>query len=311
MSAHCCDWSVFDRCTVDIDRGRTVMLDRISIAASVLLATIAGASAFDQTKYPDLHGLWRRGPNTSPGVEARGRANVFDPSKGWGPAQQPPLTPEYQARFEANLADQAAGGQGIGETFACVSPGMPRVTNAYGQSEFVITPGTTHILVENIRDSRRIFTDGRPWPEPIEPSLLGYSIGRWIDTDGDGKFDLLEVETRGFKGPRAFDASGIPLHDDNETIVKERIHLDKSDPNTLVLEVTVMDHALTRPWSVLKTYRRQSEPQPVWVEEVCGEGNNHVQIGKENYMVSGDGLLMPTKKGQRPPDLKYFSRSGQ
>jgi hypothetical protein len=206
-----------------------------------------------------------------------------------GPAQQPPLTPEYQARFEANLADQAAGGQGIGETFACVSPGMPRVTNAYGQSEFVITPGTTHILVENIRDSRRIFTDGRPWPEPIESSLLGYSIGRWIDTDGDGKFDLLEVETRGFKGPRAFDASGIPLHDDNETVVKERIHLDKSDPNTLVFEVTVIDHALTRPWSVLKTYRRQSEPQPVWVEEVCGEGNNHVQIGKENYMVSGDG----------------------
>ena len=287
------------------------MLDRISIAASVLLATIAGASAFDQTKYPDLHGLWRRGPNTSAAVEARGRANVFDPSKGWGPAQQPPLIPEYQARFEANLADQAAGGQGIGETFACVSPGMPRVTNAYGQSEFVVTPGTTHILVENIRDSRRIFTDGRPWPEQIEPSLLGYSIGQWIDTDADGKFDLLEVETRGFKGPRAFDASGIPLHDDNETVVKERIHLDRTDPNTLVFEVTVIDHALTGPWSVLKTYRRQSDPQPVWIEEVCGEGNNHVQIGKENYMVSGDGLLMPTKKGQRPPDLKYFSRSGQ
>jgi len=244
-------------------------------------------------------------------VEARGRVNVFDPSKGWGPAQQPPLTPEYQARFEANLADQAVGGQGIGETYACVSPGMPRVTNAYGQSEFVVTPGTTHILVENIRDSRRIFTDGRPWPEHIEPSLLGYSIGQWIDTDGDGRFDLLEVETRAFKGPRAFDASGIPLHDDNETIVKERIHLDKSDPNSLLFEVTVIDHALTQPWSVLKTYRRQNDLQPMWVEEVCGEGNNHVQIGKENYMVSGDGLLMPTKKGQRPPDLKYFSRSGQ
>jgi hypothetical protein len=287
------------------------MLDRISIAVSVLLATFTGASAFDQTKYPDLHGLWRRGPNTSAAVEARGRVNVFDPSKGWGPAQQPPLTPEYQARFEANLADQAVGGQGIGETYACVSPGMPRVTNAYGQSEFVVTPGTTHILVENIRDSRRIFTDGRPWPEHIEPSLLGYSIGQWIDTDGDGRFDLLEVETRAFKGPRAFDASGIPLHDDNETIVKERIHLDKSNPNSLLFEVTVIDHALTQPWSVLKTYRRQNDLQPIWVEEVCGEGNNHVQIGKENYMVSGDGLLMPTKKGQRPPDLKYFSRSGQ
>src|SRR5262249_29750395 len=213
-------------------------------------------------------GQWRRGPNANP-VAAQGRANVFDPSKGWGPAQEPPLTPEYQARFEANLADQAAGGQGIGETYTCVSPGMPRVTNGYQQSEFIVTPSTTHILVENIRDSRRIFTDGRDWPAQIQPSFLGYSIGKWIDTDGDGKYDLLEVETRGFLGPRAYDASGIPLHDDNQTVVRERIQLDKNDPNVLLFEVTVIDHALTRPWSVLKSYRRLPNPQPVWTEEVC------------------------------------------
>jgi hypothetical protein len=291
------------------------MLERGSIGAcalaAALLATIAGANAFDESKYPDLKGQWRRGPNASTVVVLRGRGNVFDPSKGWGPEQQAPLTPEYQARFEANLADQEAGGQGIGETYTCVSPGMPRVTNGYGQTEFVITPKTTHMLVENIRDSRRIFTDGRDWPAQIQPSYLGYSIGQWIDTDGDGKYDLLEVETRGFTGPRAYDASGIPLHDDNATIVKERIHLKPDDPNTLVFEVTVIDNALTRPWSVVKTYRRASTAQPMWIEEVCGEGNNHVQIGKEGYMISGDGHLMPTKKGQRPPDLKYFTRPGQ
>jgi hypothetical protein len=291
------------------------MLERGSIVVAVvvaaLLSTIAAASAFDETKYPDLKGLWRRGPNASTAGVGQGRGNVFDPAKAWGPAQQAPLTPEYQARFEANLADQAAGGQGIGETYACVSPGMPRVTNGYGQTEFVVTPNTTHILVENIRDSRRIFTDGREWPAQIEPSLLGYSIGRWIDTDGDGKYDVLEVETRGFTGPRAYDASGIPLHDDNQTIVRERLHLDKNDRNLLVDEVTVIDHALTRPWSVLKSYRRQPDPQPMWIEDVCGEGNNHVQIGDESYMLSGDGYLMPTKKGQQPPDLKYFRRSGR
>ena len=288
------------------------MSDRgfIGVAAvlGALLTTIAGAHAFDQTKYPDLRGEWRRGPNARAVGVALGRGAVFDPSKTWGPAQQAPLTAEYQARFEANLADQAAGGQGIGETYTCVSPGMPRVTNAYGPTEFVVTPSTTHILVENIRDSRRIFTDGRDWPAQIQPSFLGYSIGRWIDTEGDGKFDLLEVETRGFMGPRAFDSSGIPLHDDNQTVVKERMHLDKNDPNNLVLEVTVIDDALTRPWSVLKSYRRQGDAQPAWTESVCGEANNHVQIGKENYMISGDGLLMPTKKGQQPPDLKYFGR---
>jgi hypothetical protein len=290
-----------------LERGSIV----VAILVAALLSTIVAASAFDETKYPDLKGLWRRGPNANTVGVGQGRGNVFDPAKAWGPAQQAPLTPEYQARFEANLADQAAGGQGIGETYACVSPGMPRVTNGYGQTEFVVTPNTMHILVENIRDSRRIFTDGREWPAQIEPSLLGYSIGRWIDTDGNGKYDVLEVETRGFTGPRAYDASGIPLHDDNQTIVRERLHLDKNDRNLLVDEVTVIDHALTRPWSVRKSYRRQPDPQPTWIEDVCGEGNNHVQIGNESYMLSGDGNLMPTKKGQQPPDLKYFKRSGQ
>jgi hypothetical protein len=69
------------------------------------------------------------------------------------------------------------------------------------------------------------------------------------------------------------------------------------------LEVTVIDHALSRPWSVLKSYRHGSDPQPLWLESVCGEGNNHVQIGKENYMISGDGLLMPTKRG---PGFEIF-----
>jgi hypothetical protein len=280
-----------------------------SIVAAMLLTTTCVASAFDESKYPDLKGSWRRGPNANP-VVAQGRGNVFDPTKGWGPAQQPPLIPEYQARFEANLADQSAGGQGVGETYTCASPGMPRVTNTYGQSEFVVTPKTTHILVENIRDSRRIFTDGRPWPAQIQPTMLGYSIGQWIDTDGDGKFDTLEVETRGFKGPRHYDASGIPLHDDNQSVIKERIHLAKGDPNTLLFEITVFDNALTHPWSVVKSYRRLANPPP-FIEEVCGEGNNHVQVGKENYMISGDGHLMPTKKGQEPPDLKYFNRSGK
>src|SRR5262245_40378634 len=40
-----------------------------------------------------------------------------------------------------------------------------------------------------------------------------------------------------------------PLHFDNQSIFKERFHLDKADPNILHDEITVIDHALTRPWS--------------------------------------------------------------
>ena len=47
----------------------------------------------------------------------------------------------------------------------------------------------------------------------------------------------------------------------------------------------------------------------LWEDYECSEGNNHVVIGKDNYFVSGDGYLMPTKKGQAPPDLRYFKRT--
>jgi hypothetical protein len=70
----------------------------------------------------------------------------------------------------------------------------------------------------------------------------------------------------------------------------------------------VIDSALTRPWSVMKSYRRSPDPRPRWTEENCSE-NNHIEIGKEDYMLSFDGLLMPTKKNQAPPDLKYFQRA--
>jgi hypothetical protein len=276
------------------------MVERSLIGAIALAfalgATMVDARAFDDSKYPDLKGQWR----------IVGGPMRFDTNKPWGLGQQAPLTPEYQAIFEANLVDQAAGGQGTTPTFTCISPGMPRVTNGYGQVEIVVTPETTHILVQHIHDNRRIFTDGRDWPAELEPSLLGYSIGKWIDTAGTGNYDVLEVETRGFKGPRAFDSSGIPLHHDNQTVVKELIYLDPADRNLLHDQVTVLDHALTHPWSVIKSSRREPNSRPYWREVNCSENNNHLEIAKQAYMLSADGFLMPTKKDQPPPDLKYF-----
>jgi len=31
-----------------------------------------------------------------------------------------------------------------------------------------------------------------------------------------------------------------------------------------------------------------------------------VAIGRESYFMSGDGMLMPIRKNQPPPDLRYF-----
>ena len=102
---------------------------------------------------------------------------------------------------------------------------------------------------------------GATGPANIEPSFFGYSIrsiGRWRDENGGGRFNLPEVETQGLKGPRVYDATGIPLHADNHTIIKERIHLGQANQTSLHDEITTIDHALTRPWSVIKNYRPQS-----------------------------------------------------
>jgi hypothetical protein len=270
-----------------------------AIVLAVLSISSASAQILDYAKYPNLKGQWL--PIGGPGR--------FDISKGWGPEQEAPLTPEYQAIFEANVKDQVAGGQGWDRDWVCQSPGMPRVTNGYGQMEFVITPGSVHIMIQHIHDNRRIFTDGRDWPADIPPTFIGYSIGRWIDTNHDDRYDLLEVETRGLKGQRSYDTSGLPLHLDSQTVVKERIYVDKSDHEVAHDEVTVIDHALTRPWTVMKNYHRVADPQPYWREISCFENNDHVEIGKEPYMLSADRYLMPTKKDQPPPDLKYFKRT--
>jgi len=275
-------------------RFRRVPIGAIALAA--LCAATLAAQAFDESRYPDWKGQWRRfesGPV------------MYDPTKP-RLGQQAPLTPEYQKIFEANLKDQAEGGQGIDPTYTCLAPGMPRIMNAYDPMEIVITPDTTHILMQHIHDARRIFTDGRDWPKDVDPTFAGYSIGKWLDTDGDGRYDTLEVETRNLKGPRVYDSSGIPFHEDGENVIKERIYADKANPKLLYDEITSYDHALTWPWTVTKRYRLNPDPQPVWRESICAEENDHVEIAKEGYMISADGHLMPTKKGQKPPDLKYF-----
>ena len=283
------------------------MLFRGSIGAAALAAallTATAAQAFDDAKYPDLKGQWHR-------AEGNAGAGRFDPTKPPGRLQGAPLTAEYQAIYEANLANKEAGGQGSDPTYKCLPPGMPRIMHAYAPMEVVVMPDTTYILMEHIHDNRRIHTDGRAFPEDMaaDPMFAGYSIGKWVDEDGDGRYDALLVETRGLKGPRNYDVSGIPLHRDNQSIIRERIYLDKTDPNFLHDEITIIDHALTRPWIVTKNYRRAQSEQPIWWhEDICAEANVHVDIGNEAYFLSAEGLLMPTKKDQPPPDLRYFKQ---
>jgi hypothetical protein len=266
---------------------------------AALVVTMTGAAAHDETKYPDWDGQWKR---------PRGLATQWDQTKPAGLGQQAPLKPQYQKMLEDSMADQANGGQGLDTRYTCITNGMPRVMGVIFPIEFVILPKLTYINFEAFMP-RRIYTDGRDFPKDDEPSFMGYSIGKWLDEDKDGRFDTLEVETRGFKGPRTVEFSGIPLAEDNETIVKERLFLDKTDNNVMHNIITIIDNAFTRPWTVDKRYVRDRKVH--WFEDNCNENNHHIVVGKDNYFVSGDGYLMPTRKDQRPPDLRYFKPVGR
>jgi hypothetical protein len=268
------------------------LISAVAFAAFVLglSASAAPAQVFDLSKYPDIAGGW-------------GRSETYQ----WSRGERPPLTDEGQRVLASNQADRSKGGAGNDIMYRCFPPGMPRVMHLYSPMEIVITPGTTYMLIDHIHDDRRIFTDGRPWPEgEVELAFNGYSIGRWVDETGSGKYTALEIETRYLKGPRTLDGL-LPTDTDNQTVVKERLYLDKADRNILHNEITLIDHAYTRPWTIVRNYPRYKNPGPVgWPEEVCAEAQVWITLGKEDYFLSSDGLLMPSKKGQAPPDLRYF-----
>src|SRR5262245_45367178 len=212
------------------------MSGRAAIGVIVLLAVLGlmadDIRASDDARYPDLRAQWTR----------IGSAQ-FDPNKPPGRGQQSPLTPEYQARLEQIFAARAAGSLEGNMTVTCIPSGMPRAMIVYETMEVIVRPETTYIRMSYMNELRRIFTDGRGWPAEISPSFMGYSIGQWADEDGDGRYDTLIVETRGFRGPRTFDGTpGIPLHQDNQTIINERIYLDKADANVLHADITVIDN---------------------------------------------------------------------
>jgi hypothetical protein len=263
-----------------------------------LLSTAATPQVVDFGRYPNFSGQWSR--------------PAGNPNNWRQVAGPPPYTPEGEKKF-ADIQEIAKQGSPANwpSTF-CIPTGMPAMMNLYNPMEIVITPTTTYILMSHNNDQiRRIYTDGRSWPDDgeYEPTYAGYSIGKWVDQDGDGRYGALEVETRFLKDVRAYDVNGYPFADDGKTVIKERFYLDKSDPNTLYDEITVIDSALTRPYTKLMKALRTANPHPIWFSEVCQEGNLWIKIGDEAYYISVDGKLMPSKKGQPPPDLKYFGRA--
>ena len=155
----------------------------------------------------------------------------------------------------------------------CLPPGGPRMMATPYHMEIIQMPehnrivmifeGATHIW-------REIYLDGRKFPEgdALNPTYLGYSIGRWQDKD------TLIVENKGFNENSWLDYFGHPHTDKME--VTER--WTRPNKNQLRYEATVNDPgAYTRPFTMMwENITWDMDLTPELPEYICQENNRYL-----------------------------------
>jgi hypothetical protein len=200
---------------------------------------------------PDLNGVWEH-------------PYVPDMSRTFRDQQGPlelPFTASGAERFKAYDAGK------YDYTGHCLPQGMTRSMNAPFPIEFVQTSKRVAILFEAWNVFHIVPIDGRGFPQNIEPTWTGTSVGRW-------EGDTLVVETKGFNGRTNLDTIGHP-HSDQLRLVQR---FTRTDDRHLAYEVTVTDPVTySRPWTNARTFTLR----PDWeiMEYSCMENNKDLLEG--------------------------------
>ena len=203
-----------------------------ALTCTVLISVLMPASAAGQHPV-DLSGVWLA---TSP--------------RGGGGERQPALTPRAQGDLDAfdPLDDPV---------IRCVPPGFPRSGPTIYPFEIVQTDSMIVFLYETFGMVRRIYMDGRPMPEYLPPSLMGFSVGHWEDGE-------LVIETTNY-APGLLSGSGVRQYGD--MIVAERYRL-VDDGEGLEGEALISAPAtFAEPW--LRKFTWELDPDGMIYESIC------------------------------------------
>ena len=247
-----------------------------STQALVLTALLAGCTQNAQAptnprteafaKLPDWSGLWE--PNVFVG-EGIGQSLSAEGLKGAQPLMSAtlPFTPEWQAKYDAAKAAQAAA--------VAVDPNHPPAPNYNncGSPPFImnmaspaiyewrITPEETTI-VDTINGIRHIYTDGRSHPPADElwPTKAGDSVGHW-------EGDTLMVDTVAIK-PDVLLPPMVPLRMSDQLHFVERFRM--VSPDELHDAFTLDDPvALTKPFEITFVFARVKNATRMIDETEC------------------------------------------
>lgn len=199
---------------------------------------------------PDLSGVW----------EPEANKYVRDIAADLKPGSVP-----FQPWAKA-LYDQRTDGSHSREDpdANCLPQGVPKISGAPAPWKIVQERNFIVVIYEAFNLWRQIFMDGRQFATDLNPTWMGYSIGKW---DGD----TLVVESRGFNGKAWLDQLGKPTTDALHVI--ERFH--RKDYGHLTLDITIDDpKAYTKPWNVSEPVHLL--PDSDLFEFICNENNKDV-----------------------------------
>lgn len=233
----------------------------LTVAVGVALASIQAearpqAGEGNGAQVPDFSGVWRT--INPPAAPREGTSLRWLPA----PGELPPFTPEYQEKYRKVLASRESGSEATEPVTRCLPPGMPYFTLAQYGLEIVQGKDKIAFFSEWMDAYRRVYLDGRTMPKDFDPSYFGYSTGRW-------EGNTLVVETVNLRDDTVLDRYGSP-HSDAMRIT-ERIRL--TTPDALEDAITVYDpKAFTKPWEVVRRYRRAGKGNDELHENTCTEG---------------------------------------
>ncbi len=153
---------------------------------------------------------------------------------------------DYTAAADARIADYHYLDD---PALRCISPGLVRLSGWPYPLEIVQNDKQVTILYESFHEVRRLFTDGRDFPDDLPATAMGYSIGHWEGS-------TLVVETRQLR-PNFVDLAGQPMS--GEARVTEHISLSE-DGNVLRSLLTLYDPEFyKRPVTRFRQWRRTPE----------------------------------------------------
>ena len=189
---------------------------------------------------PDFSGIWLVDDN-------RLQFNLM--LDGHGADMLPAAAALYKQNTDGLGKDRPSG--------HCLPHSIPDAMIIPEPFKIVHMPGLTLVLFEEFVTFRQIFTDGRTFPKTMNPTWLGYSIGRW-------EGNAFIIESRGFNDKSWLDDDGHPHSDALHTTER----FERQDFGHMTMQITIDDpKTYVKPWYA--TLHFHLLPDSELIEFVC------------------------------------------